>query len=66
MTKEGTEFSIREGQTLLDRVKFAESDLLEYFYEKPQPLDRVIGCIPQVLNPELSVMQEFHKLRCKR
>jgi methionine S-methyltransferase len=51
----------REGQILLDRVKFAESNLLEYFKSFAQPLDRVIGCIPQVLNPELSVMQDLVK-----
>jgi methionine S-methyltransferase len=49
----------REGKTLLDRVKFAESDLLSYFWEHSQSLDRVIGCIPQVLNPELSVIRDL-------
>ena len=48
-----------EEQTLLDRVKFAESDLLEHFADYPEPLDRVIGCIPQVLNPELEVMRDL-------
>ena len=48
-----------EEQTLLDRVKFAESDLLEHFSDYPEPLDRVIGCIPQVLNPELEVMRDL-------
>ena len=46
-----------EQQTLIDRVKFAESDLLEYFANYPHPLDRIVGCIPQVLNPELEVMR---------
>lgn len=61
LDNEGEPILDEEDLTLLDRVKFAESDLLEYFFEQPQPLDRIIGCIPQVLNPELEVMRDLVK-----
>ena len=61
LDNEGEPILDAEELTLLDRVKFAESDLLEYFFEQPQPLDRIIGCIPQVLNPELEVMRDLVK-----
>jgi methionine S-methyltransferase len=48
-----------ERQTLIDRVEFAQSDLLEYFTDYPHPLDRIVGCIPQVLNPELEIMRDL-------
>ena len=48
-----------EQQTLIERVKFAESDLLEYFANYPHPLDHIVGCIPQILNPELEVMRDL-------
>lgn len=38
-----------EKKTLLDRVEFYESDLLAYCREKNIQLDRIVGCIPQVL-----------------
>ena len=56
---EGKPILDREQKTLIDRVKFAESDLLEYFTDYPHFLDRIIGCIPQVLNPELEVMRNL-------
>lgn len=40
-----------EGKSLLDRVAFAESDLLGYFKDKNSIFDTIIGCIPQVLSP---------------
>lgn len=49
----------REQQSLIDRVKFTASDLLEYFTNYSHPLDRIVGCIPQVLNPELEVMRDL-------
>ena len=58
---EGEPILDAEDLTLLDRVKFAESDLLELFFQQSQPLDRIIGCIPQVLNPELEVMRDLVK-----
>jgi methionine S-methyltransferase len=56
---EGEPILDSERLTLLDRVKFAESDLLKHFFSNSQPLDRIIGCIPQVLNPELEVIQDL-------
>jgi methionine S-methyltransferase len=41
-----------EGRTLEDVVEFQASDLLEYCTTQKIVLDRVIGCIPQVLNPD--------------
>ncbi len=41
-----------DGSTLLDRVQFHVSDLLEVPRKKGWLVDRVIGCIPQVLNPD--------------
>ncbi|SMF17258.1 aminotransferase class I/II-fold pyridoxal phosphate-dependent enzyme [Pseudobacteriovorax antillogorgiicola] len=42
-----------EGQALWDRVEFAESDLLSHVTQKKGlKLDRVVGCIPQVLSPD--------------
>ncbi|MGK7892621.1 MAG: aminotransferase class I/II-fold pyridoxal phosphate-dependent enzyme, partial [Xenococcus sp. (in: cyanobacteria)] len=61
LDSEGEPILDEEDLTLLDRVKFTESDLLEYFFDQPKPLDRIIGCIPQVLNPELEVMRDLVK-----
>jgi methionine S-methyltransferase len=41
-----------EGRTLEDVVEFHASDLLEHCRGRKIALDRVIGCIPQVLNPD--------------
>lgn len=48
-----------EGKTLLDRVEFHVSDLLGYAVENSLRLDRVIGCIPQVLSPEPLMANSF-------
>lgn len=48
-----------EGKTLLDRVEFHTSDLLGHIIEKKIQLDRVIGCIPQVLSPEPLLVDHF-------
>lgn len=42
-----------EKKTLLDRVEFHESDLLSYCRENGIQLERIVGCIPQVIS-ELS------------
>jgi methionine S-methyltransferase len=39
-----------EKKTLLDRVEFHESDLLSYCRENSIQLERIVGCIPQVLS----------------
>jgi methionine S-methyltransferase len=38
-----------EKKTLLDRVEFYESDLLSYIRDHNIELERIVGCIPQVL-----------------
>lgn len=38
-----------EKKTLLDRVEFYESDLLAYCRDRDIQLERIVGCIPQVL-----------------
>jgi methionine S-methyltransferase len=55
---EGTPKTDEEGKTLMDRVHFEVSDLLEVFLRKKTVVDRIIGCIPQVLNPELAVLKD--------
>lgn len=42
-----------DGRSLLDRVEFHVSDLLAWVREREIQLDRVIGCIPQVLQADL-------------
>lgn len=49
---DGTVIIDGEGKSLLDRVEFHVSDLLEYIKERKILLDRVVGCIPQVLSPD--------------
>ena len=41
------------GRSLLDRVEVAQSDLLAWCRQRGARLDRVVGCIPQVLRPDL-------------
>lgn len=43
--------------SLLDILSYQESDLLNVFVDKPHYFDKIIGCIPQVLNPEPEVME---------
>jgi methionine S-methyltransferase len=47
-----------DGRSLLDRVELAVSDLLAHCRERDATLDRVIGCIPQVLRPDLETTVE--------
>lgn len=51
----GNEVFDSEGKTLLQRVDFAVSDLLEYCRINTIAPDRVIGCIPQVLDPDATL-----------
>lgn len=39
-----------ENKTLLDRVEFHESDLLSYCRDHGIQLERIVGCIPQVID----------------
>jgi hypothetical protein len=48
-----------EKKTLLDRVEFHESDLLSYCRENGIQLERIVGCIPQVI-PELSYVLTYY------
>ncbi|XWS16633.1 hypothetical protein CRYUN_Cryun34aG0107600 [Craigia yunnanensis] len=48
-----------EKKTLLDRVEFHESDLLSYFREHDIQLERIVGCIPQILNPNPEAMSKM-------
>jgi methionine S-methyltransferase len=49
-----------EGKTLVDRVDFRESDLLTTFLGNNfTQFDRLIGCIPQVLAPEVCAVREL-------
>ena len=45
------------GRGLLERVRFEVSDLLSHCRERSVALDRVIACIPQVLDPELEMAE---------
>ncbi|WOL00895.1 hypothetical protein Cni_G09608 [Canna indica] len=48
-----------EGKTLLDRVEFHESDLLSYCRNNNIQLERIVGCIPQILNPNPEAMSKM-------
>lgn len=48
-----------EKKTLLDRVEFHESDLLAYFKDNGIQLERIVGCIPQILNPNPDAMSKM-------
>ncbi|MGX5175078.1 aminotransferase class I/II-fold pyridoxal phosphate-dependent enzyme [Aliikangiella sp. IMCC44653] len=50
---------LNNGQSLLDSVCFAESNLLSHFASDTACFDKIIGCIPQVLNPEPAVMENL-------
>ncbi|GAB4847432.1 mitochondrial metal transporter [Ancistrocladus abbreviatus] len=48
-----------ENKTLLDRVEFHESDLLAYCRDHNIMLERIVGCIPQILNPNPEAMSKM-------
>ncbi|XP_057542204.1 methionine S-methyltransferase [Amaranthus tricolor] len=48
-----------EKKTLLDRVEFHESDLLAYCRDNNIMLERIVGCIPQILNPNPDAMTKM-------
>jgi len=48
-----------EGLSLLDRVEFHVSDLLKFILDKKLLLDKVMGCIPQVLEPSANILSNF-------
>jgi methionine S-methyltransferase len=49
----------QEGKSLLDRIQFFQSDLLSVCRKWQIPLDLIIGCIPQVLQPEVGNLLEL-------
>ncbi|BBN19534.1 hypothetical protein MPTK1_8g11490 [Marchantia polymorpha subsp. ruderalis] len=53
---DGSPILDHEGKTLIDRVEFYESDLLAWCKDRNILLDRIVGCIPQVLNPDPEAM----------
>lgn len=53
----GALIKLSNGQTLLDAVSFHESNLFSCFDKQEMQVDKIIGCIPQVLNPEPQVME---------
>lgn len=59
LSEDGSPVADHEGKTLLDRVEFHESDLLAYCRRNSILLDRIIGCIPQILNPDPHAMQKI-------
>ncbi|KAL0364953.1 UNVERIFIED_CONTAM: Methionine S-methyltransferase [Sesamum angustifolium] len=48
-----------EKKTLLDKVEFYESDLLSYCRDNHIEIDRIVGCIPQILNPNPDAMSKM-------
>ncbi|KAL0422188.1 UNVERIFIED_CONTAM: Methionine S-methyltransferase [Sesamum latifolium] len=48
-----------EKKTLLDRVEFYDSDLLSYCRDNHIEIDRIVGCIPQILNPNPDAMSKM-------
>lgn len=57
LTPDGDPILDADGKSLLDRVEFHESDLLAWVRDRRLKLDRVIGCIPQVLDPNLGELE---------
>ncbi|GKE83396.1 methionine S-methyltransferase, partial [Tanacetum coccineum] len=49
----------QDNKTLLDRVEFYESDLLSYCKDNNIELERIVGCIPQILNPNPDAMSKL-------
>jgi methionine S-methyltransferase len=57
LNSDGSLKLLAHGKTLLDCVHFKESNLFSCIKEQSLRFDRIIGCIPQVLNPEPEVME---------
>ncbi|WP_196138688.1 aminotransferase class I/II-fold pyridoxal phosphate-dependent enzyme [Aliikangiella sp. G2MR2-5] len=47
------------GQTIVNNIEFHESNLFGFFKEKTVEFDKIVGCIPQVLNPEPEAMEKL-------
>ncbi|GJX67908.1 methionine S-methyltransferase [Tanacetum coccineum] len=48
-----------EKKTLPDMVEFYESDLLSYCRDNRIELEQIVGCIPQILNPNPDAMSKL-------
>lgn len=59
LNSDGSVKNMANGKSLLDIVSFYESNLFEHFANQGVVFDRVIGCIPQVLNPEPQIMENL-------
>lgn len=59
LNEDGSVKTLSNGKSLLDVVNFYESNLFDYFTSQEIIFDRIIGCIPQVLNPEPEVMENL-------
>jgi methionine S-methyltransferase len=59
LDQNGCPIYYQSDQALIDMVSFQESNLLQAFDGRHQYFDKIIGCIPQVLNPEPEVMEEL-------
>ncbi|XP_022136868.1 methionine S-methyltransferase isoform X1 [Momordica charantia] len=59
LDEEGQPIFDSEKKTLLDRVEFHESDLLGYCRDHDIQLERIVGCIPQILNPNPDAMSKM-------
>lgn len=59
LNDDGSPVLDHEGKTLLDRVEFHVSDLLAYCREQKLTMDLIVGCIPQILNPDPTAMSKL-------
>ncbi|XP_024361870.1 methionine S-methyltransferase isoform X2 [Physcomitrium patens] len=59
LSDDGLSVLDHEGKSLLDRVEFHVSDLLAYCREQNLTMDLIVGCIPQILNPDPTAMSKL-------
>jgi methionine S-methyltransferase len=52
LDSDGSAKTLKNGDYLIDKVIFSESNLLNFFEEEKISLDLITGCIPQVLSPD--------------
>jgi methionine S-methyltransferase len=59
LNDDGSEKILADGKSLISRLNFYESNLFSHFNQQQSNIhfDKIIGCIPQVLNPEPEVME---------
>lgn len=59
LDNKGQPYIDSDGKSILDRVQFYDSDLLQYCLVNKIKLDKVIGCIPQVLAPDSTLISDM-------